>query len=149
MPTTTESEPEVGRVTTHAKIENIGDLFEVAKGRLKPEDVRTVEVDDALVDTGCTVMGLPTRFINQLGLTLKRTKQALAMTGLTQAKIYGTIQLTIDGRECPLDVMEVPDECPVVIGQIPLEYMDFVVDPRQQKLIGNPAHNGEQMYEMM
>ena len=66
MPTTTESEPEVGRVTTHAKIENIGDLFEVAKGRLKPEDVRTVEVDDALVDTGCTVMGLPTRFINQL-----------------------------------------------------------------------------------
>jgi hypothetical protein len=30
-----------------------------------------------------------------------------------------------------------------------LEYMDFVVDPRQQKLIGNPAHNGEQMYEMM
>ena len=71
------------------------------------------------------------------------------MTGLTQAKIYGTVQLTIDGRECPLDVMEVPDECPVVIGQIPLEYMDFVVDLRQRKLIGNPAHNGEQMYEMM
>jgi hypothetical protein len=35
----------------------------------------------------------------------------------------------------------------VLIGQIPLETLDFVVDPVGQKLIGNPAHGGEHIYE--
>jgi hypothetical protein len=35
-----------------------------------------------------------------------------------------------------------------IIGQIPLEYLDFVVDPRSQKLTGNPAHGGEHMFEL-
>jgi hypothetical protein len=32
-------------------------------------------------------------------------------------------------------------------GQVPLEVLDFVVDSRGQKLVGNPAHGGEQMTE--
>jgi hypothetical protein len=44
--------------------------------------------------------------------------------------------------------MEVPDDVPVLIGQIPLEHLDFVVYPRKRRLIGNPAHGGEQMFEM-
>ena len=56
--------------------------------------------------------------------------------------------LTVQGRECPMDVAEVPDDCPVLIGQVPLELLDFVVDPANQRLIGNPAHGGEQMLEM-
>ena len=46
------------------------------------------------------------------------------------------------------EVAEIPDECPVLIGQIPLELLDFVVDTAGQKLIGNPDHGGEQMIEM-
>jgi hypothetical protein len=47
-----------------------------------------------------------------------------------------------------MDVLEVPDGLPVLIGQIPLEHLDFVVDLRNRKLIGNPAHGGEHMYEL-
>ena len=32
-------------------------------------------------------------------------------------------------------------------GQVPLEVLDFVVDSRGKKLVGNPAHGGEQMTE--
>jgi len=32
-------------------------------------------------------------------------------------------------------------------GQVPLEVLDFVVDSRGLKLVGNPAHGGEQMTE--
>jgi hypothetical protein len=42
----------------------------------------------------------------------------------------------------------VPDHVPVLIGQLPLEHLDFVVDPRSRSLIGNPAHNGEHVYEL-
>ena len=56
--------------------------------------------------------------------------------------------LTIQDRVCTMDVVEVPDDTPVLIGQLPLEQLDFVVDLRSRSLIGNPAHGGEQMLEL-
>ncbi len=47
-----------------------------------------------------------------------------------------------------MDVMEVPDGVLALIGQIPLEHLDFVVDLRNQVLVGNPAHGGEHVYEL-
>jgi hypothetical protein len=57
--------------------------------------------------------------------------------------------LTIMGRHMPIDVMEVPDDLPVLVGQIPLEYFDLVIDPRSRRLIGNPAHGGEHIFELL
>ena len=37
--------------------------------------------------------------------------------------------------------------CPTCVGQIPLEYLDFVVDSKHCKLIPNPEHGGQQMCE--
>jgi hypothetical protein len=47
-----------------------------------------------------------------------------------------------------MDVIEVPDTVPVLIGQIPLEHLDFTIDMRGLSLVGNPAHGGEHMYEL-
>ncbi len=47
----------MGRVIVSAKMENIADCVEVMQGKRKPEDIRTLVIDDALVDTG----GLPAR----------------------------------------------------------------------------------------
>jgi hypothetical protein len=48
-----------------------------------------------------------------------------------------------------IDVSEVADECPVRIGYIPLEALDFVVDPKNQRLIGNPEHGGEFILDLL
>jgi len=53
------------------------------------------------------------------------------------------------GRDCVTDVIEVPEGNPVLIGQIPLEMMDWVIDMKAKKLIGNPAHGGEQILEVL
>jgi hypothetical protein len=63
-------------------------------------------------------------------------------------QVYGAVRLTIQGRDCLSDVAEVPDDCPVLIGQIPLELLDFVVDPVNHRLIGDPRHGGEHILEM-
>jgi len=68
--------------------------------------------------------------------------------GICEAVKFETVRLTIQGRDCPVDVLEVPDNVPVLVGQIPLENLDLVVDPRGGKLIGNPEHGGEHMFEM-
>jgi hypothetical protein len=54
----------------------------------------------------------------------------------------------VQGRDCVVDVADIPDDCPVLIGQVPLELMDWVVDPAARRLIGNPEHNGEWMGEI-
>jgi predicted aspartyl protease len=105
-------------------------------------------VGDALVDTGATMLSMPGRLIRQLGLSHVRARQARTSAGPVTVQIYGTVRLTIQGRDCPSDVTEVPDDCAVLIGQVPLELLDFVVDPAGRRLIGNPEHGGEHVVEL-
>ena len=141
-------ETTMGKVLVTAKIENLHDLFKVQQGILKPEEVRSVEVTDALVDTGATTLSMPKRLIDQLGLQPFDQRRARTSGGSVMLQMYGIVQLTVQGRVWRGDVLEIPDDCLPLIGQIPLESLDFVVDPQGQRLIGNPAHGGEQMVEV-
>ena len=138
----------MGKVTTEATVENVGDVWNAESGILPIDQIRTVRLTDALVDTGATLLSLPTTHIRHLGLRPVSIKRVIASSGPTQATLYSAVRLTIMGRSCTMDVLEVPDSVPALIGVIPLEHLDFVVDPKSQKLIGNPAHNGEHVYEM-
>jgi predicted aspartyl protease len=138
----------MGRVLTEATIENLKDLYAVELGVLRPEQARRVAVTDALVDTGDSILSLPTRLIRQLGLRQRGSKRVTSSNGICEAGLYEAVRLTIQGRDCLVDVLEVPDNVPVLVGQIPLENLDLVVDLPGGKLIGNPAHGGEHMFEM-
>jgi predicted aspartyl protease len=139
---------EMGRVLTNAAIENLEDRWAAKRGLIDEASIRHVEVNDALVDSGATLLSLPTRFIKQLGLEKAGSKRVTSSTGGGEANMYSAVKLTIQGRSCTMDVMEVPDDVPVLIGQLPLEHLDFVVDMRRHALVGNPAHGGEHVYEL-
>jgi hypothetical protein len=62
--------------------------------------------------------------------------------------MYSAVRLTVHGRDCTVDAAEIPDEFPVMIGQVPLELLDWIVDPQGQRLIGNPEHGGEHMMDV-
>jgi predicted aspartyl protease len=129
-------------------IENLGDLYAVNKGLYKPEQVRRINVEEALVDTGAMVLWLPSKYIQELGLNPVTVKETMTAAGPRKATVYEAVRLTVQDRFCSVDVLEVPDDVPVLIGQVPLEVLDFVVHPQQQKLVGNPAHGGKHMFEM-
>ncbi len=99
------------------------------------------------MDPGASTLSLPKRMVAQLGLKPFRTRQART-SGPVTLQVYAAVRLTVQGRDCTCDVVEIPDDCPVLIGQVPLELLDFVIDPASQRLIGNPAHGGEQMIEL-
>jgi predicted aspartyl protease len=138
----------MGKVLVTALIENLEDLFRRDRGELADADVRRVEVVDALVDTEATQLSMPRRFIQELGLRPTRTRTARTAGGTVTVQVYEAARITIQGRDCLSQVTELPDDCPVLIGQVPLEVLDFVVDPQGQRLIGNPAHGGEQILEI-
>jgi len=138
----------MGRVVTEATIENLEDLWRERRGTCPPDQVRRVMVPDALVDTGAALLSLPSRLIRQLGLNEQFRRRVTSSVGIAETGVYDAVRLTIQGRSCTMDVMEVPDDVPVLIGQLPLEHLDFVIDPRSRTLVGNPAHGGEHMYEL-
>jgi predicted aspartyl protease len=142
-----ETETE-GRVETEARIESLKGLWAVEQGRLSPGEARALTVPNALVDTGATLLSMPTSLIQKLGLSRTGTKRVRSSTGVGEAGMCEAVRLTIQDRSCTMGVLEVPDGTPVLIGQLPLEHLDFVADLRSRTLIGNPAHGGEHIYEL-
>ena len=138
----------MGRVLAQATIENLKDLWDAERGLRPGDQVRRLTVADALVDSGATTLAMPTRLIRQLGLNKVSEKEASSSAGKRRVGVYEAVRLTIQGRDCTVDVMEVPDDVAVLIGQVPLEMLDLVVDLQGCRLIGNPAHGGEQVLEL-
>jgi len=132
-----------GEVTVPARIESLEDIYLAQSGALAPEQIRAIEVADALVDTGATLFSLPRRLVEQLGLKRTHTRTARTAAGIVQFGIYQAVRLTVQQRDCVIEVAEIPDDCPVLIGQVPLGMLDFVVDTAGGKLIGNPDHGGK------
>jgi aspartyl protease family protein len=143
-----ELEP-VGRVVTPIRVENLKDLWDTERGSMPVAQVRRIEVMDALVDTGSTLLALPKRFIEQLGLTKVRERTVVTTRGVATASIFDAVRLTIMDRQCVVEVMEVSDVTPALVGQIPLEVLDLVVNPGAGTLTGNPAHGGEHVLELL
>jgi hypothetical protein len=75
-------------------------------------------------------------------------RQARGISGIAPMTTYRAVRLTIQGRDCTIDVGEVRDDFPVLVGQVLLELLDWTIDPKQQRLIGNPEHGGEHMLDV-
>ena len=133
----------MGKVTTRIKVSNWGDIAQQAVGA-RQEKPRAVETD-ALVDTGAMKFYLRTSLIRELGLRPVGEIKARTMSNRSEPRIvFSPVALEIQGRTGRFDVVEVPDSLPNIVGQIPLEDLDWIVDCRNQKLIPNPEHkNGE------
>ena len=136
----------MGKVIARIKVENWSDTEMVAAG-FRKEKPRSVETD-ALVDTGAVKFYLKTSVIQQLGLRPVGEVKSHTMSNRTEVrKVYSPAFLEIQGRSGRFDVIEVPDSLPNIVGQIPLEDLDWVVDCRNQKLIPNPEHTHGEMCE--
>ena len=138
----------MGKVLVTARIENLSDLYNVRQGLLTDDKVRRIDVTDAMVDTGAMMLCMPKALIERLGLQRHRTRRMRTPSGNVETGVYEVVRLTVEGRDCAVEVLEVQDDCPVFIGQIPLEALDFMVDMVNRKLVGNPEHHGEFMVDV-
>ena len=135
------------RHTAKIELANNDEIVAVKLGIMNPEDVKRITVEDALVDTGATRLGLPPSLIEQLGLTPFRSEPVRTVNGITELWIYSPVQFTLLERESITTVMGVPEGTPVLIGHILLEDLDLCLDMKKG-LIYNPAHDGEWMSEL-
>ncbi|MDE0012541.1 MAG: aspartyl protease family protein [Candidatus Poribacteria bacterium] len=136
------------RHTTEIKLANLSDLFLMQADIMKPEDVRRLTVDDALVDTGATRLCLPTSLIEQLGLTPVGKRIARTATGIVERTLYSEVEYTLLERSGTIRVTTLPEGSPTLIGHMVLEDLDLCVDMRRG-LIYNPAHGDDWIEEQL
>ena len=128
--------------TTQITLANRTDQFLAEAGYIKPESVRQVTIEDAVVDTGATRLALPKPIIVQLGLTPVSSTPVRTTNGIVNRTIYSEVRFTVLEREGTLDVTELPSDLPVLVGHVVLELLDLCVDIKKG-LIYNPEHDGE------
>ncbi|RKU14514.1 aspartyl protease [Candidatus Poribacteria bacterium] len=128
--------------TTTIELVNRKDMFLAEAGVMKPEDVRRITVDNAVVDTGATRLSLPKPLIEELGLTPIGRTRARTTNGIVNRLIYSEVRFTVLERAGTLEITELPSNVPALVGHIVLEMLDLCVDIRKG-LIYNPDHDDE------
>ena len=118
---------------------NNTDLDNAARGLIARADVREVEID-ALVDTGATMLVIPVDVAARLGLPIiDHLPVCLADATVREMPVVGSLRLSILGRTMTGDALAAPVGATALIGQIPLERLDLIVDPGSREIRVNPA----------
>jgi clan AA aspartic protease len=128
----------MGRVVNRIRITNNTDLANARSGLIAVGAVRTVELD-ALVDTGATELAIPVEAARALGLQPEGFREARLADGRTVRlpRVTG-VRLEVLGRDMTCDALVLPEGATVLLGQIALEGLDLVVDPRRREVRVNP-----------
>jgi clan AA aspartic protease len=93
---------------------------------------------NALVDTGAITLCIPEHLVIQLNLNELEKREVTTAEGKKSLVPYvGPIQVRFENRNCFTGALVSGDA--VLLGAIPLEDMDLVVNPRLQEVTVNPA----------
>lgn len=130
----------MGLVYAEIKLTNADDMALVKRKFLKKEEVRSLTVT-AMVDSGAYMMAINQTIKAQLGLDIidKRTGQ-LADGSVIELDIVGPIEVRFENRMAMCNAMVLPGDTEMLLGAIPMEEMDVLIHPKEQKLIVNPLH---------
>jgi clan AA aspartic protease len=129
----------MGKVMTKVKLTNDHEAQLASVGALETGRVRSV-VLDALVDTGATMLTLPADVCRDLGLPHRGTRRVRYADGrVREVPWVGGILLEILGRQMTCDALVENAGTMPLIGQIPLEGLDLVVNPETGDLMPDPA----------
>ena len=98
------------------------------------------EIDaDALVDSGSADLCIPRSVALQLKLDAIEQRIVTYADGRKEAVDYvGPVLVECFGRRAFTGAMVMGNQ--VLLGAIPMESMDVLIDPRRQQLIPNPDH---------
>jgi clan AA aspartic protease len=117
----------MGLVWQHIRLSN------AAKPELEELDAK------ALVDSGANDLCIPKRVATQLKLQTVEQRVVTLADGRREAVDYvGPVLVEVFGRRAFTGAMVMGET--VLLGAIPMEAMDVLIDPRGQQLIPNPQN---------
>ena len=131
----------MGFVYTDITLKNVKDMMKAEEGLIKEAEIRQTTVQ-AMVDAGARTLVISEAVRQQLGLELKEERRATLANKTTVICNYtGPVDIHWKNRSCSVRALVLPDTAEILLGAIPLEDMDLIIDAARQELAG--AHGDE------
>lgn len=128
----------MGKVVERITLTNETDRENAVAGLVPPDAVRT-ETIAGLVDTGATTLALPADVVARLGLTPRGSRRIRYADGRREEIPWVFVGVELLGRQTVCEALVLPEGTVPRIGQVPLETLDLIVDPKSRELRVNPA----------
>jgi clan AA aspartic protease len=130
---------EIGFVYAELQLISVDDLALCRRGFIATDEVRSVTVN-ALVDSGAYEMVINEHLRNQLDLPLVEERfVTLADETKRQVEIVGPLEIRFENRVTVANAIVLPGINEVLLGSVPMESLDVVIDPKRRTLEVNPA----------
>jgi len=132
----------MGLVYTEITLKNARDKMMAKEGYIKEDDIRT-KTTTAMVDTGAWTLVINEAIREELGLEVcGKEPGRLADGQMVSWDMAGPLELWWKDRWYLMPALVAPNAKEILLGAIPLEALDLIVDPRNETLIGR---HGEQV----
>ena len=135
---------------TYADIElfNFADETLNQDGYLPKEKIRKVLIR-AMADSGAIRLAINETIKLQLGLRVRQQLNISLADGTKRTlDVAGPVRLKFKDRDCITDAFVLTDNEEPLIGAVPMELMDLVIIPAENKLVYNPLHPDGPLYSM-
>ena len=110
------------------------------QNRFLPPEKQGEEVScEMLVLSGAAELALPVEVIGPLKLEkLGEVRVFTADGGQHEYRLFGMVELEVQGRVCQVRAIELPRGAEPLLGAVPLEEMDWRIDSAGKRLVPNP-----------
>jgi clan AA aspartic protease len=130
----------MGLVYAEIDLISIDDIVLSRRGFLDKDKIKQVTIN-ALVDSGAYMLTINENVRAQLDLPfIEKQFGRLADETLLELDVVGPVEVRFENRRTTVDAIVLPGNSEILLGSIPMEDMDVLIDPKQQKLVVNPAH---------
>jgi len=131
-------------VNTQITLKNVRDVFNAKKGNLPKDKIRQATID-VMVDTGATTLVINEQLLQQLGLDVIGEQEiSLANDATEICKLTEALEINWENRFVVMSAVVIEDAPEFLLGVLPLEGMDLIVDTVNHRLIG--AHGDHAVY---
>ncbi|GHU24305.1 hypothetical protein FACS1894172_10650 [Spirochaetia bacterium] len=133
-------------VRTEITLKNIEDEMVVRRGFTPKQEIRQTTVQ-ALVDTGAWTLVIDPATREELGLRVLKTETGTLADGTVAVyNLAGPVEVIWKDRSATCDALVVPGADEILLGAIPLEAMDLMVNPRLEEVVG--AHGDQILHTL-
>jgi clan AA aspartic protease len=130
----------MGLVYADIELVSIDDLVLHRRGYLPEDKIKRATVK-ALVDSGAYMLAINEHLKAQLDLPVMDHQEAELADGSHQTfEVVGPVDVRFANRSTTVRALVLPGNAEVLLGSIPMEDMDVLIDPKQQRLIVNPEN---------
>jgi clan AA aspartic protease len=135
-----EKNKRMGLVYADIELINGEDLGLLRKGYIDMDEVKRIHLN-VLVDTGSYMLAINENIQQILQLPVVERKRAQLANGeIVECDVVAPIEIRFKNRRSTTSAMVLPGDAEPLLGAIPMEDMDVLVDPLRQELIVHPDH---------